>query len=92
MGLIGKVIGGALGAKLLKRMDNAYRDPPTSGQYIPANQVDPARTQPTPMAGGVNGIVERAGRFYRENPKLVHTLGSAAVAIALARLAQRRRI
>lgn len=102
MGLIGKMITGAIGAKLLKRLQNAQRPVyadrrvATTGQYIPANQVDNVRGQLDSVRGQVTGqgnrIVERAGRFYKENPKLVHTIGSAALAIALARLSQRRRV
>jgi hypothetical protein len=88
MGLLGKMIGGAIGAKLLKKLGSAGRAP-AGGQYIPANELDTVRT---PVVRGTGGMVDRAGRFYKENPKLVHTLGSAALAIALARLAQRRRI
>jgi hypothetical protein len=89
MGLLGKVIGGVLAAEVLKRLESGARSAPAGTQYIPANQPDTMRMQPTRVG---NGLVERAGRFYRENPKLVHTIGSAALAIALARLAQRRRI
>jgi hypothetical protein len=89
MGLIGKMIGGAIAANLLKRLENGARSVPEQIQYIPASQPDTMRTQPTRVG---NGIVDRAGRFYRENPRLVHAIGSAALAIALARLAQRRRM
>lgn len=88
MGLLDRMFGGALGAKLLKRRQDAEPAAPAAGQYIPADELDPIRTQPTPVG---NGFVERAGRFYRENPKLVYTIGSAVLAIALARLAQNRR-
>ena len=91
MGLIGKVITGAIGAKLLNRLQNGARTttsttPQAGAEYIPANQLDPVGTGPSGTAGA---LVERAGRFYRENPKLV-TVGSAALAIALAALAKRR--
>ena len=36
------------------------------------------------------GVVERLGHFYAEHPTLVKTLGSAALAIALARLKERQ--
>ena len=89
MGLIGKVIAGAIGAKVLKRMENGARSRPVDGEYIPARNLDTARTYPTPYG---NSLIERCGRFCKENPKLVTTLGSAALAIALASLAKRRRM
>ena len=87
MGVIGKVIGGVLGAKLLKRLEKGARSP-AGGEYIPAGELDAARSYPA-RPGGV--LLERCGRFCRENPKLVGTIGSAALAIALASLARRRR-
>ncbi|HET9577929.1 MAG TPA: hypothetical protein VFP44_08890 [Usitatibacter sp.] len=38
------------------------------------------------------GIIERVSRFYAQHPQLVQTLGSAALSIAMARMARRRRI
>jgi len=89
MGLISKVIGGAIGAKVLKRLQNRARSRPAGGEYIPARDLDAARTYPTPYGGS---LLERCGRFCQDNPKLVTTIGSAALAIALASLARRRRI
>jgi len=37
-------------------------------------------------------IVERVSRFYAQHPALVRNLGSAALTIALSRMAQRRRM
>jgi hypothetical protein len=75
MGMIGKVVSGVIGAKLLhSAMDSKVN---SNTQYIPAR--------------GETGIMDKASRFYRENPKLVHTIGSAVVAIALAKFAQRNR-
>jgi hypothetical protein len=89
MGLLTKTIGTIAGAKLLKRMQEAQRDPAASGQYIPAGQADRARPYPTRMN---DTLLARCGRFCQENPKLVTTVGSAVLAIALAKLAQRRRV
>lgn len=88
MGLIGKMIGGAIGAKVLQRLERGARSRPTAttrnGEYIPAN---------APVGHPAGGaLLERCGRFCKENPKLVTTIGSAALAIALASLAKRRRI
>jgi len=89
MGLLGKVIGGAIGAKVLKRLENGARSRPVGGEYIAARDLDAARTYPTPYG---SSLLDRCGRFCKENPKLVTTLGSAALAIALASLAKRRRM
>jgi hypothetical protein len=88
MGMIGRIVGGALAAKLLHRAIASKQDTTQGGQYLPANQAD---TPPAQSGWRGNGMVEKAGRFYRENPKLVHSIGSAALAIALASYAQRRR-
>ena len=85
MGMIGRILGGVAGAKLLHGALN--RGTTQSGQYIPAASTD-ASTGPVATQAD-NSLVGRAGRFYAENPKLVH-LGTAALAIALAGFARRR--
>jgi hypothetical protein len=37
------------------------------------------------------GIFDRLGEFYAQHPQLVKTLGSAAITIALAKIAERSR-
>jgi hypothetical protein len=86
MGMIGKILGGVAGAKLLQGALN--RRASQSGRYIPASQADAsAGAVASPSSGGLMG---RASRFYAENPKMVHTVGAAALAIALASFAKRR--
>jgi hypothetical protein len=84
MGMFARILTAAAGAKLLH---GAVSRPTQSGQYIPATQADPA---PGTIASRANDIVGRAKAFYAENPKLVHTVGTAALAIALASFAKRR--
>ncbi len=92
MGMLGRIVGGALAAKLLHRAIASKQESTQvgtpGGQYIPATQAD---TPPAQAGWRGNAMVEKAGRFYRENPKLVHSIGSAALAIALASYAQSRK-
>jgi hypothetical protein len=85
MGMIGRIIGGALGAKLLHGAMN--RNTAGSAQYIPAADPTGTALQPANPAGD---LVGRARDYYAQNPKLVHTVGAAAVAIALASFARKR--
>jgi hypothetical protein len=84
MGWLGKVIG--------VKVSNLRQDGPPSrpvvGEYISARDLDASRPYPTPYG---DSPIERCIRFCSENPKLA-TLGGAALAIALASLAKRRRI
>ncbi|HET7730032.1 MAG TPA: hypothetical protein VFK48_08380 [Usitatibacter sp.] len=90
MGLLGKIIAAKATAAAVNKMNNRYKDP--TPEYIPAGQGVPATTSRTGMSGlGANAtaIADRAGRFYRENPKLVGTVGIAAALMVLSRLKQR---
>jgi hypothetical protein len=82
MGILGKIFASKLAASAVER---ALRrtDGPSEGQYIPANASRPALT-----ASG--SILDRAGQFYRQNPKKVHAFGAVAAALLLTRLGQRR--
>jgi hypothetical protein len=84
MGMLGRIIGGAIGAKVLHSL--ATREATREGQYIPA----PTSDASLPVATRSGSLVDRAGQFYAENPKLVHTAGAAALAIALAAIGKRR--
>jgi hypothetical protein len=57
-----------------------------NGQYIPASA-----PQTPAAAGRGSAILDRAGRFYRENPRKVQALGLVAAAMLLTRMGQRRR-
>jgi hypothetical protein len=83
MGLIGKILAAKLVAKLTERLDRAQTDPPPKADYIPA------RGSKTRAPAGV--LLDRAGRIYQRNPKLVATISAAALALIAAGLARRRR-
>lgn len=84
MGMIGRILGGVAGAKLLHGALN--RGATQTAQYIPAGQPDSSGA----VANAAdNSLIGRAGRFYADNPKMVH-LGTAALAIALAGFARKR--
>ncbi len=82
--------GGGLGG-LLGRSTGGATPPP---QLTPeqANTVTPDEVQViAEHAHQANpGIVDRIGGFYAEHPGLVKTLGSAALTIALAKMAEHR--
>ena len=86
MGMIGRILGGMAGAKLLHGALN--RNTAQAGQYIPADQTDTGAVATATQAA--SSIVGRAKSYYAENPKMVHTVGAAALAIALASFAKRR--
>lgn len=86
MGMIGRILTAVAGAKLVQgAMARRATDP--SPEYLPATQPDASSGA---IATRANAVVGRAKDFYTQNPKLVHTLGAAAVAIALASFAKRR--
>jgi hypothetical protein len=82
MGLIGKL----LAAKAVKSVVDASRNSAAREGAVQATGA-----QAGSMASQAPAMLGYAGRFYRNNTKLVHTVGSAALAIALARMLQKRR-
>ena len=62
----------------------------TPGQV---SEISPTQVQDLANQAGQNnpGIFDRLGEFYAEHPQLVKTLGSAALTIALAKMANRMR-
>jgi hypothetical protein len=84
MGLIGKILAAKLVAKLTERLDRAQTGPLPRAEYIPARRAQPPR-------GRGGALLDRAGRLYQRNPRLVATLGTAALALIAAGLARRRR-
>lgn len=95
MGLLARILTGKLAAKVIGRAIDkraAARARASAGaravpkaEYIPAAEVA-ARTQ-----GRSAAVAGGAGRFYRQNARMVNTLGAAALALVLARLMQQRR-
>ncbi len=81
--------GGVLGS-ILGRLTEGGGQPPTITPEQ-ASQVTPQQVQQ--MADHAEqhspGIIEQMSNFYAEHPALVKSLGGAALAIALSRMAQR---
>lgn len=90
---IGPGVLSALGAGILGRMSA----PANSGipQLTPeqASQLTPAQVQEIAARAEQHdpSVLDKIGGFYAEHPQLVKTLGSAALAIALAGVANRMR-
>lgn len=84
MGLIGKILAAKLVAKLTERLDRAQTGPLPRAEYIPAR-----RAQSIGARG--SALLDHAGRVYQRIPRLVATLGAAALALIAAGLARRRR-
>jgi hypothetical protein len=90
MGILGKILAGKMMASAVDRMsrrnDTSVATTGAEGQYIPASRSGTSLGLPASMGS----IVDRAGEFYRANPKKVHAMGAVAAAILLARMGQRR--
>jgi hypothetical protein len=90
---IGPGVLAALGGGILGRLSA----PSTAGspQLTPeqASQVTPQQVQEIAARAEQHdpGVLDKVGGFYAEHPQLVKTLGSAALAIALAGVANRMR-
>jgi hypothetical protein len=81
MGILGRILG--------QRNDTVA----TTGQYIPADSSQTtalSRTGNAILESG-NAMLDRAGRYYKENPRKVQLLGLLAAAAVLARVKQGRR-
>ena len=83
-GLLSSVAGGALG--------NLFRGNDTSAAITPEQAATMTPEQVKQIAEEAEkenpSIVDRMGDFYAENPTLVKTIGGAALAIVLGRIAQ----
>ena len=90
-GVLASLGGGAL-AKMLGQGNSAGAAPvqvsPAQAQQLTPDQVDQLATQAHKHDPGV---IDKVGGFYSAHPELVKTLGSAALAIALASIAGRMR-
>lgn len=86
-GLLGS-LGGGLGGLIGGNGGNAATITPDQ-----ASQLDPAQVRDIAAKAEANdpGIIEKMGNFYAAHPTLVKTLGSAALAIAMNKMAQRSR-
>ena len=81
-GGIGDLLGGLLGGG-----GQQQQVTPEMAQQIPPEAVEDLAEQAEQRDPS---IVDMASKFYAEHPQLVKTLGAAALAIALAKIAQRR--
>ena len=84
----GAALGGGILGNMLRRGMN-QRVSPDEARTIPANDIEQAARE---AARQNPGIVERVSRFYAQHPRLVQTLGQAAIAIAMNGMARRRRM
>ena len=87
--ILGALGGGAAAGGLLGRM-------PQSGRFTPqeAHQISPREVQAAAAQARARNpnLIQAASRFYARHPRLVQTLGQAALAILMRGMARRRRI
>jgi|SRR5687767_6595258 len=81
-------LGGGLLGGLLRGRGNR-RITPQEAHQIPAGEVQIAAAQ---AAQKNPNIIQAASRFYARHPRLVQTLGQAALAILMRGMARRRRM
>ncbi len=84
-GLLGGAAGGPLGS-LVRSLGAGSTVTTEQAATVTPEQVQQAATH---AAQQNPGIVERVSDFYAQHPTLVQTLGSAALTVALAKMAQR---
>jgi hypothetical protein len=89
MGLLGKIIAAKATSKVVQKMNDRSRAMEAQGEYIPAGRNVPATGAGTGLQSTANAYLDRAGRFYKENPKMVASLGVAAALMALSALKKR---
>ena len=94
MGMIGKILAARLGMKMMDRalhkQEQQYAQAePTTGEYIPANQV---LTTGSRIKAGAGAVVDRAAQVYKQNPKLIGGLGLLALAAMLVKVKQGQRM
>lgn len=90
MGLLGKIIAAKATSGMVQKMNERRRmnERAAESEYIPAGRDMPASTGGA-LQRNAGAVVDRAGRFYRENPKMVASLGVAAALMALSALKRR---
>jgi len=84
-GMLGAGVGGSLG-ELLRRLGGGSTVTPEQAESITPEQVQEVAHRAEQQHPG---IVDKVSDFYAQHPTLIKTLGSAALAIALAKMAQR---
>ena len=90
---LGPRVLSALGGGILGRMNAAPPGAPAQISPEQASQLTPVQVQETATQAQQHdpGVLDKIGGFYADHPQLVKTLGSAALAIALAGVAGRMR-
>ncbi|HUP30178.1 MAG TPA: hypothetical protein VM122_08405 [Usitatibacter sp.] len=88
MGLLSKIIAAKATSKVVQKMNERSRAAP-QGEYIPAGRTVPGSTG-TGLQSTANAALNRAGEFYKQNPKMVAGLGVAAALMALSALKRRQ--
>jgi hypothetical protein len=87
-GVLAALGGGILGKMSASAPIASSQDTPQQASQVTAAQVQEIATQAEQHDPGV---LDKIGGFYADHPQLVETLGSAALAIALAGVARRMR-
>ena len=88
--VLGSVLGGGggmLGGLLNREGGHSMQVSPDVAERMSPEQVQQIAEQ---AEREDPGIIDHMSRFYAQNPTLVKTLGGAALAIALSKMAQRR--
>jgi len=90
---LGPGVLASLGGGILNRMSTPASAAPPQITPEQASQLTPEQVQEIAARAEQHdpGVVDRIGGFYAQHPQLVRTLGSAALAIALAGVAKRMR-
>lgn len=86
MGMLTKVLGLKVAQKVVQRLDqrSQRKDAELRQQYIPAAQRAPAPGRSR------HAVLQKAGDFYQQNPKLVASLATVLLAGVAAALAKKR--
>jgi hypothetical protein len=89
MGLLSKIIAAKATTRVVQKMNERSRAAKAQAEYIPAGQSVPA-TRATALQTNATAMLDRAGQFYKQNPKMVAGLGVAAALMALSALKRRQ--
>lgn len=91
LGSLGGGTGGALASGALGGLlrNAGSQISPRDTRTIPVSEVEAATAQ---AARENPSLISTLSRFYARHPQLVHNLGNAALAIAMGRMARRRRM
>lgn len=85
MGLFGNILAGKAIQKMGQRMERNR----AQADYIPAGSNVPTTGRGGAIQSSANAALNRAGEFYKQNPKMVAGLGVAAALMALSALKRR---